>query len=104
MADGGWGDERKAGSGRDGDSGPRPPAARRLDDALAPETLWAVCGCGADAPLDPRPWLALGLRRHPLHALEDRLRCPCGARAASLEVRGREAPAAGEPGGPYIFR
>lgn len=67
-------------------------------------TLWAQCGCGLQAVLDPGPWLGQGLARHPLPALEDRLRCACGARQAKLEIRGlAEAPAAAGSG-IFIFR
>lgn len=76
----------------------------RLTQATAPRSsLWALCGCGREAPVDPKPWIAQGLSRHPLDALEGRLRCVCGAKRARLEIRGlAEAPARG--GGLWIFR
>jgi hypothetical protein len=76
----------------------------RLADAAMPRaSLWAFCMCGRQAPLDPRPWLGQGLARLPLSALEERVRCGCGARWARLEVRALSvAPAATD--GPYAFR
>lgn len=80
--------------------------APRLGQVLAGRsTLWARCGCGQQSVLDPAPWLGQGLSRHPLRALETRLRCHCGARHARLEIRGlAEAPTAGAAGGIFIFR
>jgi hypothetical protein len=84
MADGTW-----------GRSEPAVALAARLNEAGQPRaSLWAICGCGCEAVLDPRPWLNQGLGRQPLHALEERVRCACGARRARLEIRGlAEAPA-----------
>lgn len=92
----------------DGNSGltPAPPrAGAKLGEALAGRaTLWARCGCGRQAVLDPASWLAQGLARQPLASLETRLRCICGAREARLEIRGLcEAPR-GERGEIFIFR
>jgi hypothetical protein len=94
MADGSW-------HHRAGQNGGAP----RLSQAAAGRaTLWASCGCGAEAVLDPAPWLGQGLARHPLRDLEGRLRCRCGARQAKLEIRGlAEAPPAAA-GGIFIFR
>lgn len=76
----------------------------KLGQALvARSSLWAVCGCGREAVVDPAPWLGQGLKRQPLAQLEPRLRCQCGARRARLEIRGlAEAPAM--TGGIHIFR
>lgn len=46
--------------------------------------LLARCACGAEAAIDPAPWLREGLAAQPLWSLEDRLRCLCGARSARL--------------------
>lgn len=67
-------------------------------------TLWAQCGCGQQAVLDPAPWLGQGLARHPLPELEGRLRCHCGARNARLEIRGLTEATSAAAGGIYIFR
>jgi hypothetical protein len=84
---------------------PVAPDARRLAQALlARSSLWAVCGCGREAVVDPAPWLGQGLRRQPLEQLEPRLRCQCGARRARLEIRGLSAAPAGPTGGIHIFR
>ena len=70
----------------------------------ARSSLWARCGCGREAAINPRPWIAQGLSRQMLFELEDRLRCTCGARRAELEIRGlAEAPGAGA-GGIHVFR
>ena len=70
----------------------------------ARSSLWARCGCGREAVVDPKPWIAQGLSRQVLHDLETRLRCVCGARRASLEIRGlAEAPGHGV-GGIHMFR
>jgi hypothetical protein len=80
------------------------PQSVRLNQAVQPRaSLWAVCSCGGEAVLDPKPWLGQGLGRHPLHALEGRLRCECGARQARLEIRGLGAAPTGS-GGIYPFR
>ena len=93
MADGAWQQTRSLSD----------QAVRLKDASVARASLWAVCGCGGETVLDPTNWLGQGLGRHPLHALEDRLRCRCGARRARLEIRGlAEAPPAG--GGIYLFR
>ena len=93
MADGAW--HQRNGGGE---------AAPRLGQAAAPRaSLWAVCGCGGEAVLDAASWIAQGLGRHPLHALEERVRCDCGARRARLEIRGLgEAPGANRR--IYVFR
>jgi len=52
----------------------------------------------------PRPWISEGLSRQLLQDLETRLRCVCGARRASLEIRGlAEAPGRGA-GEIHVFR
>jgi hypothetical protein len=81
------------------------PAWPRLSQALiARSSLWAVCHCGREAVIDPRPWVAQGLGRQATAHLETRLRCLCGARQARLEIRGlAEAPQDGA-GGIYVFR
>jgi len=81
------------------------PAWPRLNQALAARSsLWAICACGREALIDPRPWVAQGLSRQATSNLEARLRCYCGARRARLEIRGlAEAPAEGA-GGIYVFR
>ena len=81
------------------------PAWPRLSQALtARSSLWAVCRCGREAVIDPKPWVGQGLTRHATSSLETRLRCVCGARRARLEIRGlSEAPPAGA-GGIYVFR
>ena len=81
------------------------PAWPRLSQALtARSSLWAVCRCGREAPIDPGPWVGQGLARQATACLETRLRCLCGARRARLEIRGlSEAPASGA-GGIYVFR
>lgn len=48
--------------------------------------LRAHCGCGREAMVDPRAWLAQGLGGLPLTDLETRLRCVCGARRATLSA------------------
>lgn len=83
----------------------RPDAPPRLGHALASRsTLWARCGCGEEVVLDPAPWLGQGLSRHPLSALEERLRCGCGARRARLEIRGLAEAPQGAAGAIFIFR
>jgi hypothetical protein len=81
------------------------PAWPRLSQALvARSSLWAICRCGREAVIDPRPWVGQGLTRQATAHLETRLRCVCGARRARLEIRGlAEAPQAGA-GGIYVFR
>lgn len=79
--------------------------ANRLGQALAARSsVWAVCGCGREAAIDPAPWLAQGLSRQRLPELEARLRCLCGARRARLEIRGLAQVPPGPTGGIYIFR
>jgi hypothetical protein len=86
MADGNWEQEQA------------PPLALR---PIGPARLWAVCPCGGEAVLDPEPWLRQGLAGHPLHALQDRVRCACGRRSVQLEWRRGGAP---RSPGPYAFR
>ena len=90
------------------DAQPIPPVIPhelRLAQALiARSSLWAVCGCGREAVVDPEPWIGQGLRRQPLAQLEPRLRCTCGARQARLEIRGLAEAPAGPTGGIHIFR
>lgn len=70
----------------------------------ARSSLWARCGCGREAVIDPRPWIAQGLGRQLVQDMEHRLRCVCGARRAQLEIRGlAEAPGRGA-GGIHVFR
>lgn len=64
--------------------------------------LWAQCRCGRRAVVNPGPWIAQGLGRQAVEALEDRLRCLCGARRARLEIRDGSEPAG--DGGIYVFR
>lgn len=89
--------------------------AQRLGEArlaaagAARSSLWARCGCGRKAEIDPGPWMAQGLGRQAVETLEDRLRCLCGARRVSLEIRDlAEAPSygadSGGAGGIYVFR
>jgi hypothetical protein len=81
------------------------PHELRLSQALiARSSLWAVCGCGREAVVDPQPWVGQGLKRQPLSGLEPRLRCQCGARRARLEIRGLAEAPAGPTGGIHIFR
>jgi hypothetical protein len=81
------------------------PAWPRLSQALAARSsLWAVCRCGRESPIDPRPWVGQGLTRQATAHLETRLRCLCGARRARLEIRGlAEAPPHGA-GEIYVWR
>lgn len=77
----------------------------KLAQALTPRSsLWAVCGCGREATVDPAGWIGQGLRRQPLVHLETRLRCQCGARQARLEIRGLSEAPAGPTGGIHVFR
>lgn len=77
----------------------------RLAQALTPRSsLWAVCGCGREATIDPAAWLGQGLKRQPLAVLEPRLRCECGARQARLEIRGLSEAPSGPTGGIHVFR
>lgn len=77
----------------------------RLTRATAARSsLWARCGCGREAAVDPKPWLAQGLGRQNVDELEDRLRCLCGARRAQLEIRGLAEAPAGVTGGIWVFR
>lgn len=71
---------------------------------LARSSLWAICVCGREAMIDPAPWVGQGLRRQPLSQLEPRLRCACGARRASLEIRGLAQAPDGPTGGIHVFR
>ena len=80
-------------------------SAARLGWATAARSsLWALCACGREAAIDPRPWLAQGLGRQLLQDLEPRLRCACGARRARLEVRGLAEAPSGGAGGIWAFR
>ncbi|HEY8003109.1 MAG TPA: hypothetical protein VIE16_02720 [Phenylobacterium sp.] len=77
----------------------------RLGQALAARSsLWAVCRCGREAVIDPRPWVGQGLARQATANLETRLRCLCGARRAHLEIRGLAEAPQGATGGIYVFR
>lgn len=79
--------------------------APRLSQALAPRSsVWAVCACGREAAIDPKPWLGQGLSRQPLPQLEPRLRCQCGARRARLEIRGLSQAPDAPAGGIIVFR
>ena len=79
-------------------------AARLGWATQARSSLWARCACGREAVVDPKPWIGQGLSRQVLQDLETRLRCVCGARRASLEIRGlAEAPGQGA-GGIHVFR
>lgn len=89
MADGGW---------RGSDEIPT------LGQLAGGAMLWARCGCGEEASLDPAPWICQGLASHPVSQLGERLRCRCGARQVSLEVRGPAEPARTPTGGIFIFR
>ena len=77
----------------------------RLSAATAARSsLWARCGCGRSSRVDPAPWLGQGLGRTSLNELEERLRCVCGARRASLEIRGLAEAPVGATGGIWLFR
>jgi hypothetical protein len=79
--------------------------APRLLAAVQPcSSLWALCGCGREAAIDPRPWIAQGLSRQAVDDLEGRLRCLCGARRARLEIRGLAEAPGGATGGIFVFR
>jgi len=81
------------------------PAWPRLNQALAARSsLWAVCRCGREAMIDPRPWVGQGLGRQATAHLETRLRCVCGARRARLEIRGLGEAPPGGAGGIHVFR
>lgn len=81
------------------------PQDLKLGQALvARSSLWAVCGCGREASIDPEPWIGQGLKRQPLAGLETRLRCQCGARQARLQIRGLAEAPAGPTGGIHVFR
>jgi hypothetical protein len=76
-----------------------------LSQAAAPRcSLWAICGCGRQARIDPAAWMAQGLGRQSVQELETRLRCLCGARQARLEVRGLGEAPQGQTSGIHIFR
>jgi len=80
-------------------------AELKLGQALvARSSLWAVCGCGREAVIDPAPWIGQGMKRQPLAQLEPRLRCQCGARRVALEIRGLAEAPGGPAGGIHIFR
>ena len=77
----------------------------RLAAANTPSLrLWARCGCGRESPISPGLWIAQGLGRQAVEALEDRLRCLCGARRARLEIRPLAETPKGGAGGIYVFR
>ena len=59
--------------------------------------------CGADAAIDPAPWIAQGLAGTSLARLESRLRCVCGERRASLEIE-PSPPASDIQPAIYMFR
>ena len=81
------------------------PAWPKLNQAVLPRSsLWAVCGCGRESPIDPAPWVAQGLGRQATASLETRLRCLCGARRARLEIRGLSEAPDGGAGGVFPFR
>ena len=81
------------------------PAWPRLSQALAARSsLWAVCRCGREAAIDPRPWVGQGLGRQATAHLETRLRCLCGARRARLEIRGLAEAPISATGGIFVFR
>lgn len=83
---------------------PKAQAWPQLRQTQAPRSsLWAVCACGREGRIDPKPWIGQGLARAPLPVLELRLRCACGARRARLEIRGLAEAPAGD-GGLYVFR
>lgn len=90
MADGTW-------------HGARGAEPRLGEAGQTRRTIWAVCRCGREGCVDPAPWLGQGLSQQALDQLEDRLRCACGARRLSLELR-----AVTEPPPPatgiYVFR
>ena len=77
----------------------------RLSAATAARSsLWALCACGRSSRVDPAPWLGQGLGRANLEALEERLRCVCGARRVNLEIRGLAEAPPGAKGGIWVFR
>lgn len=78
--------------------------ARLMRATAGRRSLWARCGCGRQAIVDPGPWLAQGLGRQPVQQLEERLRCVCGARRVRLEIRGLSEAPPGGGGGIYVFR
>jgi hypothetical protein len=81
------------------------PAWPKLNQALAARSsLWAICRCGREAVIDPRPWVGQGLGRQATAHLETRLRCVCGARRARLEIRGLSEAPTGGAGGIHVFR
>jgi len=91
MADGTWQAVEK-------DEGPTLGEAARVGSRL-----WAVCGCGRQASVDPAAWIGQGLGALPLDQLESRLRCACGARRVRLEASS-PVEAAHDGGGIYVFR
>lgn len=77
----------------------------KLSQALtARSSLWAICLCGREAVIDPRPWISQGLGRQAMSQLETRLRCLCGSRQARLEIRGLSAAPDTGAGGIHVFR
>ena len=95
----------ETGPGRICDAGGRWAGARRphLAEAVTLGGLTALCRCGARAPVDPRIWLEAGLGAVRLDVLEDRLRCHCGERRATLVCGGHEC-ASGNPPMIHVFR
>lgn len=86
---------------------PHPILAQTLGEVLMPGlSLAATCvspQCGRTASFDPAPWIGQGLSASPLAALQSRVRCVCGSRAALLELCA--APAApARSSDPFIFR
>ncbi len=77
---------------------------RLIGATAARSSLWARCRCGRTNRVDPSPWLHQGLGRANLEALEERLRCVCGARRAALEIRGLAEAPTGADGGIWVFR
>ena len=80
-----------------------PQRRPRLCDAVALGGLTALCRCGARSDVDPRIWLEAGLGGLRLAVLEDRLRCGCGERRATL-VCGAPSGAPGIGPAIHVFR
>jgi len=67
--------------------------------------LRARCShCERNVVFDPGAWLEQGLGGLPLTHFEERLRCACGARRASLEIWSGPAPPLPEDRSIYAFR
>ena len=75
----------------------------RLADAVSLGGLTALCRCGARSAVDARVWLDAGLGGLRLAVLEDRLRCQCGERRATL-VCGGPGGAPGNAPSIHVFR